>query len=192
MRLQGIWEHYNRIHFFLEVAKRQDEEGKFRLHLAAIVSAVAIIEITDELLIVSNVTKETFDFHSNCKNSIPYLDLIYRIRVHDFHRFGIKHHPPGVDFSAFQGPITLTAQKGHAGISMGDTLTSFKSGNASVKENRPLYRQNNYFLDQETNNFVSLENIMEGFQKSIKERIIEVERFLENVSKVKDVDHHSN
>ena len=89
----GILEHFERVVLFNNLAHHlQDAGHRYRLFLAAIYSCQAIVELmyeecTDKLV---SVTRE--ELKAALKPLLPGFSLIEKIRIHDFHRFGIT--PP--------------------------------------------------------------------------------------------------
>ncbi len=95
---------------------------------------------------------------------LPYYGLIERIRIHDFHRYGITPPNPAVNEVRGYGPTTLKASRGEAVLSLtpqGPKTTC--TGNSSVKERRPIHMVNDTFFDDDTEKQVALATIIRDF-----------------------------
>jgi hypothetical protein len=56
------------------------------------------------------------DVEADLMSRLPFYFLVERIRIHDFHRFGISPPNPQVNQVFIGGPITLKTQHGTAAI----------------------------------------------------------------------------
>jgi len=99
---------------------------------------------------------------------LPYYHLLENIRIHDFHRFGCL--PPSQKYQSIfvGGPIKLTANKGSASLVLLPAGHKFTvTGNSSVKTQRPLYTNNGFFFDEETNEDVPLDRVLSDFLSAV-------------------------
>lgn len=173
-RLAGIREHYNRIRFFFEEARESsDAVRKFRYMIASVYSARAIVELILESSDKEELKIKREDLEATLSKNLPWYFLIEKIRIHDFHRFGL--FPPDSEMKMmFQGgPIKLWAKKGKAIYSIKSTgPEQILTGSSRVREQRPLLSKDGKFFDDETNKYVSLERIIGDFLNSAP-RVIE-------------------
>lgn len=102
------------------------------------------------------------------KKTLPeklrWYNLIERIRIHDFHRFGLI--PPNPDMKVlFQGgSIKLHARKGKATYCIQSTGPKKKvTGDSCIDEQRPLINDDGRFYDDDTNKYVAMEQILKDF-----------------------------
>jgi hypothetical protein len=90
-RLAGVREHLERVNMFLGVALAQTNPAvRFRLSIAAVYSCRAISELM--LTAAEKQEVKTFcgsDDKANRDALEQFYYLIERIRIHDFHRFGL-------------------------------------------------------------------------------------------------------
>ena len=185
-RLKGVLEHFDRVRFFRELAAtRADATDKQRLMLAAIYSCRAIVELMLEASEKQEVagfenedpkhSRETYELH--IQQRIPYYFLIERIRIHDFHRFGLTPADPNAHELFFGGPAKVIAQKGSATLSITnkgpDTTVT---GSSRVKLQRPLIIQNGLFFDDELQTFVGLDQVLKEFLGQVAVLIAEFQR----------------
>ena len=102
--------------------------------------------------------------------------LIERIRIHDFHRFGVL--PPGKNIHTIflGGPVKITAQSGSGAAWVSESgIEVSVGGNSNVKLQRPLLVENGKFFDDESMAYVSLDDLVAGFLKDVPAVITEVE-----------------
>lgn len=185
-RLKGIQEHLVRVRLLFSLAQKDmDDANQFRLMVTAIYSCRAIIELMLEAaekqelksLKDPDPKRNRDDFEDQVAPKIPFYYLIERIRIHDFHRFGIA--PPDLKYRelTFGGPMKLVAQKGTAAVSitpqgvMVDT-----TGGSRVKFQRPLLIQDGQFFDEEEQRFVTLEEVLRAFLDKAPAAVAEFER----------------
>ena len=181
LRLAGVLEHYNRIRFFFEEARKSsDAVSSFRLMMASVYSARAIVELiflaADKEQL--NVTRE--ELKNTLPQKLPWYNLIEKIRIHDFHRFGITPPDPKMKVMFQGGPIKLRAQKGAAVYSLQSAGPKHRlTGSSGIEEQRPLLRKDDEFFDDETKQYVPFERIVGDFLNAILEVIKEFEKQLE-------------
>jgi len=154
--------------------------SKFTNLIAAIYPARAIAE-----LMIEAAKKQELPSLKNRKEmeeviipKLPYYKLIYRIRIHDFHRFGCLPPSPKYEKVFCGGPITLTAKKGSAVMvftPQGPKLTV--TGDSSIKGDRPLYNQDGLFFDEDSKRYVPLNRILDDFLSAVPKVIAEFESY---------------
>jgi len=164
-RVSGVQEHYERIQTFLDLTcKSKEPVVIFRLQVAGIYFARGIIEI-----ILDAADKDQLDTsRDQLKKTLPkklrWYNLIEKIRIHDFHRFGLIPPNPNMNGFFLGGPIKLHARKGKAVYSIPSTGPQKEcTGNSCIKEDRPLISKDGHFCDDETNKYVTMEQILKDF-----------------------------
>jgi hypothetical protein len=187
-RLRGIHEHLERVRLLFGLAQENtDEANQFRLIVTAIYSCRAISELMLEAAEKQEVKslkdpdpKSNRDaLEDQIAPKIPFYYLIERIRIHDFHRFGIV--PPNRKYRelTFGGPMRLVAQKGSAVVSVtpqGAVVST--TGGSRVKLQRPLLVQDGQFFDEEQQRFFTLEEVLRAFLDKAPEVVAEFESFM--------------
>lgn len=176
-RLQGIKEHYLRANKYMKLAKRcKNIESRYRNLITAIYPARAIVEIMLES--VENEDIESFksgapkkdraDFENKISAMLPYYYLVEKLRIHDFHRFGIIPPNPRLRQVSFGGKIKLVAQSGGANIQVKPNgLEKTITGKSSIIDQRGLLNINGLLQDEETGKMVSLEHILNCYIKAV-------------------------
>ncbi len=187
-RLQGVKEHYERALLFKEMAKNSDDDiTRYRLLLASLYSARAIVEImlvTAEKQQIKNIqSKDEKENHNKYKQTLipilPHYLLIEKIRIHDFHRFGIIPPDPNLIQMFGGGPIKLKASSGSAMLMVGATGKKVvETGNSKVIEQRSLNINDGKFLDDESGKYLSLEDILTDYFRAVPKVIEEFEQSL--------------
>lgn len=123
------------------------------------------------------VNRDTFE--SLVASKLPYYALIERIRIHDFHRFGIVPPDPNFRRMMFGGPIKMTAQGGEAAIVVTDQGPQVSiTGGSQVKQKRPLLTQDDIFFDEGSSKYVNLEVILNDFLAVAPDIIVEFEKLM--------------
>lgn len=187
-RMRGINEQYYRARRFLQLALLcKKPESKFRNLIAAVYPARAIAE----LMLTSAEKQELRDFRNKDEGrsysdfekvlepKLPYYSLLKKIRFHDFHRFGcippdLAHHK-----SFLGGPIELVAKKGTAAIVMTPKGPKYtKTGNSSIKPKRPLCTDDGFFFDEHSEQYLSLEEILQKYLNAIPQVIADFESLM--------------
>ena len=165
VRVLGVNEHYERLQMFYDLASKETiSNKKFRFLMAAIYSAQSIIEIiTDSsrkgLLRVTPEQLEREQF-----SNFPRYELIEKIRIHDFHRFGLVLPDSHFKTLSINGPIKLKAHKGTAIYSIPHKICT---GNSHIEEQRPLLINDGKFFDEKKGEYVTLEQIVRDFLENI-------------------------
>lgn len=187
-RVRGVREHLERAQFFLDLTKNEkDLKSAHRFMLAAVYSCRAIADLMLEAaekqeiksLSDSDSKKNRAAFESQISTNLPYYDLLERIRIHDFHRFGLVPPDPKFSVTMFGGPIKLTAQKGAAAVLVtGQGPTVSTTGSSHVKFQRPLLTQESEFFDDDSAKFVKLEEVLGAFLKKAPDVVSEFEKLV--------------
>ena len=176
--VSGIKEHHERIQTFLELARTlKDPAVSFRLHVACIYFARAIIELIFEAADKKQISLSREQLKKTLPDKLRWYNLMERIRIHDFHRFGIV--PPNSDVKIFfqGGPVKLKAKNGTSTYSILPTGPKIETtGNSSVKEQRPLISDDGRFFDEDTKKSVTLENLLNDFLLDVPKVIKELEQ----------------
>lgn len=155
----------------------EDSVTKFRLMVASIYSARAIVELHYEAADKEQLAITREGLKSTLKSKLPWFDMIERIRIHDFHRFGVIPPDPCLKVLFQGGPIKLRAQKGVAIYSIpadGPKITV--TGDSKVDEQRPLLSKDGAFFDDDKRQFVTLEQIISDFLAAVPTVIDEFEK----------------
>ncbi len=164
-RVAGVREHYQRVKFFHALAEGcPDLPDKFRLLLAGVYSARAVIELMLEAADKGMLNSTREELKARLCSQIPWYDLIERIRIHDFHRFGLVPPDPRFKVMMQRGPVKLRAKKGAAVYRIPPTgPESITTGNSRIEEQRPLLTSDGQFFDDATSEYVSLDRILRDF-----------------------------
>lgn len=170
---------------YLRLALGQSAVDAFRLRLGAAYSCRAIAdlmltaaqmgEVKD--LTDRNENKNRADMEHRIRPLLPFYDLLERVRIHDFHRFGIMPPDPGRQTLMLGGRIKLTAQKGIAAVSIAGGLKTTKTGASSVKLQRPLLNVDGHFFDDALGSYVALEYVIDEFLRAVPAAIEQFERW---------------
>lgn len=106
---------------------------------------------------------------------LPFFALIEKIRIHDFHRFGLIPPDAHAQEVFFGGPMKLVGQKGTAAIHVSpDGPVKLTSGNMQIKEQRPLLSRDGQFFDEESLTYVSLDEIISTFIGAAQKVVAEI------------------
>jgi hypothetical protein len=163
--VSGVQEHHERIQTFLDLACKSKEPAViFRLQVASIYFARGIIELMFEAADKGRLNTSRDQLKKILPEKLRWYNLIEKIRIHDFHRFGLL--PPNSNMKIlFQGgPIKLHARKGKASYSIQSTGPKEEiTGDSSINEQRSLISDDGRFYDDETNKYVAIEQILKDF-----------------------------
>jgi hypothetical protein len=164
-RVSGVQEHYERIQTFLDLAcKSKEPVVIFRLQVASIYFARGIIELIFEAADKDQLNTSRDQLKKTLSEKLRWYNLIERIRIHDFHRFGLIPPNPNMNVLFQGGPIKLHAREGKAVYSIRSAgLKKTVTGDSSIKEQRPLISSDGRFHDDETNKYVTIEHILRDF-----------------------------
>jgi hypothetical protein len=179
--MRGIGEHLERAQYLFGLAQNEkDGIAKYRLMLAAIYSCRAITELMLEAAKKQEVKglddadpdKNRAALEGRISPMLPYYALIERIRIHDFHRFGVVPPDPRVREVMFGGPVRLTAQKGAASVALTSEGPQYRTtGNSKKALQRPLLADDGLFFDDDSSRYVSLEEVLKAFLSACPEVI---------------------
>lgn len=170
-RLRGTREHLERAQFLLDLAvKEKDAKAAYRLMLAAVYSCRALTELMFEAAEKQEVkhlndpnpkvNRDTLE--GQISGKLPYYTLVERIRIHDFHRFGLVPPDPNLKQVMFGGPMKLMAQKGAAAVAVtAQGPRASTTGNSQVQFQRPLLVQDGEFFDDD---FIEIRQPRRGAQ----------------------------
>ena len=185
-RLRGVEEHFERIQLFVRIAEAEtDAVKKFRVMIAAVYSCRASVELMLEAAEKQELSRFRDPDPKVSRSSLegyiaarlPFYYLIERIRIHDFHRFGILPPNPKYFQMTFGGPVRAVAQGGIAAVSLtpgGPVIST--TGGSQVKFQRPLLVQNGEFFDDETQRFVGLDELLKNVLAESPAAIEELKR----------------
>lgn len=178
-RAQGILEHLERAQYLFDLAQNQeDDKAKYRLMLSATYSCRAITELILESAEKQEVIglndpdpkKNRRALEEQISSKLPYYLLIERIRIHDFHRFGVIPPSPSTREQMFGGPVKLKANKGSAMVVLGSIGPQYeKNGNSKIELQRPLLICEGLFFDDGSSKYVSLEIVLKAFLSAAAE-----------------------
>ena len=186
----GINEHIDRILLLVNISQeKSDQITNYRLLIYSIYSCRAIVELMLEAASKDELKSGTFDDCNDTRTSlekwirkhIKYYDLIEKIRIHDFHRFGLI--PPDPEVHSFQtnGPVKLVTQRGSTQIQYPDGIPNqITTGNSQIMNQRPLLIQNGLFYDESISNYVAIKDIVETFMHDIKNILLEFKGMVKN------------
>jgi hypothetical protein len=187
-RTQGVREQYTRAVIFLrEALASSDPEYRFRRLVAAIYPARAAVEIMLEAAKGQHLRAySNTDGNQSRKNleaviapRLPRYYLLEKVRIHDFHRFGVLPQPGHF----LWGPIKLTASRGDAGIAIpltpGGGRDIIETGNSRVQEQRPLQILDEQVFDEEAGAYVGLDQLLLDYLRALPEVIEDFEKLLE-------------
>jgi hypothetical protein len=181
-RLLGAREHLERAQLLFDLGRKQeDAKASFRLMLAAIYSCRAMTELMLEAADKqeTNAGEDRRTVEERISRLVPYYALIERIRIHDFHRFGIVPPDPKSESLMFGGPMKLTAKKGIAVVTVSEQGPAISTtGGSQAHLQRPLLCRGGKFFDDETANYVELEDILDSFVAKAAAAITEFQKLL--------------
>ncbi len=173
LRLRGVREHLERAAFFFQLSKaEEDSVAAYRLLLAAIYSCRAMTELMLEAaekqevrsLADPNPKANRDALEKMIAPEVPYYELIERIRIHDFHRFGLLAPDPNRRELMFGGPIKLSASKGGAVVALArDGPQVMTTGGSVVQMQRPLLVDDGTFFDENSSAYVDLNEVLRAF-----------------------------
>jgi len=179
-RVAGVQEHYERVQMFLKLASESEDPIEiFRLQIAGIYFARGIIELIFEAADKEQLSVSREQLKKTLPEKLQWYNLIERIRIHDFHRFGLIPPDPNKKVFFQGGPIELHARKGRATYTIQSNGPKTEvTGNSCVKKKRPLISTDGRFYDDEENKYVSIEQILNDFLRNVSAVIEEFEKNL--------------
>ncbi len=179
-RLDGVREQFKRASLFLRQAKDMPAgQDRFRYLIASVYFARAAIEIMLEMAKQGEVRVTREALETQIKERLPRYDLLYRVRIHDFHRFGVL--PSSSLFLG--GPLTLKAKGGSAMVQVtphGLRTTCTGDSCVSRKEQEKVLQMNgeNVF-DEEKKLWVRLGRALDQHLEAMPKAISYLEELLE-------------
>jgi len=161
-RVAGIREHLDRVNMFLYLAlQATDSAQRFRFLVAGVYFARGVAELMFEAADKEQVQETRDELKKMLSKKLPWFGLIEKIRIHDFHRFGLLAPDPDKKVMFLGGPIKLQAQRGSAAYTVHPSGPQVHAtDNSKVQEQRPLLNSDGDFFDDETRKYVSLEKIL--------------------------------
>ena len=176
-RLEGIHEQFERAKLFLDEARKsKDSVDRFRRLVASIYFSRAIVELMLEAADKQEVNKNRQGLETILIQKLPHYLLIERLRIHDFHRFGLLERP---DVNIVQGPIKLRLQgKGStAAIRLTPQgLEETVTGRAQIVKQRPLNLQGDQVFDEESGKYLPIEQVVSEYLNAVASAIGEFEK----------------
>lgn len=175
-RLEGIKEQFERATSLLEEARNSDDSlFRFRHLIAAVYPARAVVELMLESAGKEEILKSRNELEELLIERLPRYHLIEKMRIHDFHRFGLtKQH--GIFLG---GPLKLRAvgKRGVAAIvGTADGFTASLSPGSTVSGQRPLQSRGEEVFDETLAQWVSVEAVLDEFLTAMPTMI---NRFIE-------------
>ncbi len=170
-RLQGIIEQYERARLFLREAQQaSDPVDRFRGLIASLYFARAIVEIMLEAAVMEVVKVTRDDLEQRLIRILPGYLLIEKVRIHDFHRFGVIP----ISGISMGGLIKLRAQSGHASLALGPKGPEIStSGQSQVIQQRALCMAGERVFDDESGRYMTLEQLLTPYLEAVPRAIEE-------------------
>lgn len=167
-RLVGIIEQYERAKLFLHEAQSHSEpRERLRRLMAATYFARAIVEIMLESADMEVVKISRDDLERRLIARLPGYLLLEKIRIHDFHRFGVL---PRHGFF-MGGLVRLRAQAGHAAMTFGpDGPEASTSGSSKVIEQRALHMAGDKVFDEAAGTYVTIDEVLARYPRGGPQR----------------------
>ncbi len=164
-RVSGVQEHYDRIQTFLDlVCKSKEPTVIFRLQVACLYFAQGIIEIMKTAAREKHLNISIEQLEETLTKELHWFKLIEKIRIHDFHRFGLIPPNPGTKRFFLGGGLKLIASQGKAMYRIQSTgIKKEETGNSKIEEQRLLISDDDRFYDDETEKYVTIEQILKDF-----------------------------
>lgn len=165
--------------------KTEDRSARFRVLIASLYFTRAIVELMLDAAQMQQLKgfrnkdgqRSRKDFEETLLPVLPHYDLIEKIRIHDFHRFGLLPPDPKRREIFYGGPTTLRASQGAAVLSIpkdGPKITL--TGQSSVKERRPLCSSDGRFFDEKSGMYLALDQILADFLNAVPDVIARFEK----------------
>lgn len=170
-RLRGIIEQYERAKLFLcEAQESGDPIDRFRRLIASVYFARAIVEIMLEAAVMEVVKIARDELERRLVAVLPGYLLLEKVRIHDFHRFGVIP----IRGVSLGGLVRLRVQSGHAAIALGpDGPEISTSGQSQVIQQRALYMAGDRVFDDESGQYVTLEQLLTTYLEAVPRAIAE-------------------
>lgn len=172
-RLEGILEQFERARLFLnEAQKSKDRVDRFRRLVASIYFSRAIVELMLEAADKQEVSMNREDLETILIGKLTHYMLIYRLRIHDFHRFGLLERP-GI---MVQGPIKLKVQGKGSTAAIVVTPQGLKktvTHGAQIDEDRPLNLHCDQVYEEEDGKYLPIEQVVSEYLAAVPSAIDE-------------------
>ncbi len=184
-RIQGVREQHFRARWFFDMAlKTEHPSARFRVVIASLYFTRAIVELMLEAAQMQQLEgfqnkdgqQSRKDFEKTLVPVLPHYHLIEKIRIHDFHRFGLIPPDPKRREIFYGGPTTLRPSQGAAVLSVpkeGPKITL--TGQSTAEERRPLCTRDGRFFDDKGGTYLPLEKILADFLNAVPEVITKFE-----------------
>ena len=172
-RFEGIKEQFERAKLLVKEAQdSNDSLFRFRHLVAAIYPARAVVELMLEAADKQEISRSRGDLEQVLVTKLPRYYLIEKMRIHDFHRFGLIRRT-GVFVG---GPLKLQA-RGKGGIAAillnAKGLLKKTSKGSTVGEQRPLQMQDDQVFDETTARWLSIETVLTEYLEAMPAAIEE-------------------
>ena len=146
------------------VDKSKEPVVIFRLQVASIYFARGIIELIFEAADKGLLKASRDQLKETLLEKLRWYNLIEKIRIHDFHRFGLILPNPNMNTLFVGGPIKLYAKNGKATYSISSTDSQKEvTGDSRIDAQRPLNYDDGRFFDDDTGKYVTMEQILKDF-----------------------------
>ena len=164
-RLEGIIEQHERAKLFLREAQSYDDPlERLRRLMAAVYFARAIVELMLESADMEVVKISRPDLERRLIELLPGYELLEKLRIHDFHRFGVLPRQGWF----LGGGVKLRAQGGHAIITHGAEGPEVStSGRSQVVEQRWLNMQGELVFDDRAGRYVTIDQVLIRFLEGV-------------------------
>ena len=179
-RVAGMREHLTRVQMFLGLGRKSTHpDERFRFFIAGIYFARGIVELMFEAADKDQICDTRDDLKKALQKKLPKFSLIEKIRIHDFHRFGLIPPDPNVKLNMQRGPVKIRACEGAATCTIAHEGPQLQlTGKSKVEEQRPLLSDDGKFFDDDTREYVSIEDILDGFAAAASTVVDEFEKKL--------------
>ena len=172
-RLAGIIEQFERAKLFYNESIRSTEKlDRFRRFIATIYFGRAVVELMLEAAEKQEVNMTRGDLEKILICKLPRYLLIEKLRIHDFHRFGLLLRQGFFGGGPFK--LILKASKDRVTLqetSQGPMIT--KTGKSEIKEQRVLRMKGDKVFDEEQGEYVSLQEVLSDYLDAIPQAIEE-------------------
>ncbi len=174
--MEGVVEQFERAKLFLAEARNsRDKVDRFRRLVVSIYFARAVVELMLEAADKQEVKKDRAELEAFLTKTLPYYLLLEKLRIHDFHRFGLLDRP---GTTTIQGPMKLkTGSKkgGFAAISIAvQGIEKTTSEGAQVVEQRALNLRGDHVFDEGEGQYVSIEHVLSHYLDAVPDAIREL------------------
>jgi hypothetical protein len=165
--------------FFRYAENTRNLVERFRFLMAGVYSARAVVELMLEAADKEQVAATRKDLEDSVRAKLPWYELIEKIRIHDFHRFGLVPTDPNTKTTFLGGPIKLQAQGGVVAYTIDAGRPEVHiTGASSTKECRPLLSADGLFYDEGTGGNVALMTVLRDWAEAAPAVIEEFEKSL--------------